>query len=615
MSTSHLIVESYLATADIKQTNEIQERVSASLNRDPQAERLTPLNYHLGVLDKTNPNTFCYLNDIQKNQLLRELQVAYFFLVAQKQYEITHQKTENIKKYDVYLVLCQKLIDSLHQQMNPNNPFPPLPVSEGHPEKYLFIQYAKWLADAMVDFADRKTKTIQKAMGWFNEKRLYWVWGSSLLKTVLELLPDDFFNTSQAAGAVKSPDPYTGTLSWALYYFRFSLNLFLLLKHTLRGPWMSEEEKQMPWTERFTTQWEQRKFTLLNDSLWATANLVCFFWLNGKTGLGTWGDLLTLGLLVFDISVAAWDYAEQNTRYHKEMSNYDNDIHQLGQANEILQQVLVEKDTEQEQIEVKKALYENELKIAALKRAQTQCKTEWRHQQFGLALNISYAVGLMLAFTVLTVPFLPITGPALMAVGTIGAVLCFALTVVYSTIKSGAEVYKAYYSKKELQQELEDLIKEWMTTPPEDENMKKLLFLEIKTLEAETEHQKNKVVYQTLHFLRSLVIESLTPALIFASFVFLPLGGALGVLAAALITAIISHLVIEMAFKPKDLKPIEFDEENYSNFCNNVEKKNRTSERHPASDGRFFNQKPDQPASDNQQDEHLNIPLLPRGGQ
>lgn len=96
----------------------------------------------------------------------------------------------------------------------------------------------------IVDSMDRKTKTIKESMGWFNEKRLYWVWASSLLKVILAALPDDFFNVGQATEVVKAPDPYTGTLSWALYYFRFSLNMFLLLKHTISGPWMSEREKR-----------------------------------------------------------------------------------------------------------------------------------------------------------------------------------------------------------------------------------------------------------------------------------------------------------------------------------------------------------------------------------
>ena len=131
------------------------------------------------------------------------------------------------------------------------------------------------------------------------------------LKTVLSQIPEGFYNINQAQEAIRAPDPYTGYLSWTLYYFRYSLHLSLLLKHTIKGPWMSAEEAKTPWYERFQTQWTQRKFILLNDALWGTANLVTFFWLTGKGVLGTVGDALTIGLLVFDIAVTFWDFEEQ----------------------------------------------------------------------------------------------------------------------------------------------------------------------------------------------------------------------------------------------------------------------------------------------------------------
>lgn len=59
----------------------------------------------------------------------------------------------------------------------------------------------------IVDSMDRKTKTIKESMGWFNEKRLYWVWASSLLKVILAALPDDFFNVGQATEVVKALTP------------------------------------------------------------------------------------------------------------------------------------------------------------------------------------------------------------------------------------------------------------------------------------------------------------------------------------------------------------------------------------------------------------------------
>jgi hypothetical protein len=442
-------------------------------------------------------------------------------------------------------------------------------------------------------------------MGSLNEKRLYWVWSSVLLKTVLELVPPDFFNTDQAKQTVKTPDPYTGCLSWVLYYFRFALNLGLLLKHTISGPWMSEEEKKIPWTERFQTQWAQRKFTLLNDSLWATANMVSFFWLNGKGALGTYGDLLTIALLVFDISVAVWDFEEQKTKYNKEMLDYnlnikdlkneiylaklayenrlaDLKLHMGKYTNKNIPDYETKINKLKNQINIEETKYNRikskfELELVVIQRAQKKCQREWDYSKLTLINNIAYAVGLMLAFVLLTTPFMPIAAGALAAIGVAGAVLCFAFTVIYNAVKGGMEIHKAQMSAKEAEQEYKEKITQFNKLKDEQVNEKKLLFLEIKQLHAETEYQKKLVVLQTMHLVRSVLFEALIPAIIFVSMVFLPLGIGFAVLGAVVALAILSNLAINAKFKPEKEKLTEFNKQEYENFFIYTQDKDNSS--------------------------------------
>ena len=534
---------------------------------------LTPLNHYLGLLENIDPVLFPYMNEKKKKQCLRDLQVTLLFLMTQKKYELQHQKTENSKNYDKKIQKCQELIDTLlYQQMCKSTKTQPSPehgyATDGFPVKYLGISWGQWFAEQITDLMDGKTKSIKSAMGAFNEKRLYWVWGGGLLKTVLELLPPDFFNLEQAKQTIQIPDPYTGCLSWALYYFRFSLNFSLLLKHTVSHPWMTEEEKSTPWTERFLTQWDQRKFTLLNDFVWATGNILCFFLLKGPGALGTAGDALTLALLMFDISLAVWEFAEEETNYNKEMLDYKNNIKEL--KNQIKQS----KDEAE--------LEEYKLRLYALKRAKKQCKRDWDHKKINLIINISYAVGLMLAFFLLATPFLP----ALAIAGPAGAVLCFALTVIFNVVKGALEINKTKQSVNDIKDDLKNKIEafkklgEQETAGMDDDKRrlllkeKQFLFLEIKQLMAETEYQKQMVTLQTVHLIRSTIFEIVFPAVVFVSIVFLPLGfgfaglGAIiAILGAVSLLAIGSNLLVNTLFTPeKDpLQPL--DNQEFAAFC------------------------------------------------
>lgn len=573
MATAGLILQSYLQTMTNEKLDDLRRNKTVDdlleYNKKIRGgDFLIPLSFYLAILENTDEVMLLYMGQEKKDSLLRDLQVTYLLLLAQKKHERTHQKSENAKSYDSSLKRCQQLIDALnYKKLCEEQNIEPAPeygyATDGYPVKFLGFFLGQELAEKIVDMMDRKTKTIKEAMGWFNEKRLYWVWGSGLLKTVLDALPPDFFNTKQAAQTIRRPDLYMGALSWILYYFRFALNLSLLLKHTIRGPWMDEEEVKTPWYERFQTQWDQRKFTLLNDSIWATGNLVCFFWLTGKSVLGTWGDALTLGLLVFDITLAVWDYEEQKTKYNKEMLNFDKEI-------AIVKELIKKEENDIKAGPDKKKVKEYRLQLDGLKRAQRQCQKDWDFQKISLMTAVGYAIGLMIAFVILTTPFLPITGPAVLAFGIAGAVLCFALTVIYNGVRGGLELYKTHTSRKEIKENYLNKIEEFhqllLDNPDLNDNEKKFLFLEIKKLQAESEHQKQMIVFQTMHLFRSIIIETFIPALVFVSFVFLPLGIGFAALGAGLAFAIVSNLIID-TYKPEKEKLESFDEKEYAAFC------------------------------------------------
>ncbi|BCA97051.1 hypothetical protein TUM19329_34120 [Legionella antarctica] len=668
MATSSLIVQTYLKTFADGKTNKLRykQKVKELLkyNKDNEGNGfLSPLNYYLSIVERIDSVQFPYMNEEQKNETLRNLQVTYLLLMTQKQYELEYQKAENSKSYTSAISKCHQLIDALQYgkrckekkiRESPDQGY----ATEGNPVKYLAIFFGQWFAEKMVEFIDRKTKAIKEQMGSVNEIRLYWVWGSGLIKTFIEMIPSDFWNVDQGKQTIKMPDPYMGTLSWSLYYFRFALNASLLLKHTIEGPWMtSVAEKSTPWQKRFLTQWDQRKFSLLNDFVWATGNALCFFWLYGPGAMGTWGDALTLALLVFDITLSVWEYAEEQTNYNKEMLDYENNIKQLelklegikktNETNDGLmkrieeyQSRLLTLEQAKEQCQSKEPTengeeiqsYENSIRMLklqleaikkeaeeeerygrrvreyqtqlnALKKAQKNCQREWEHKERILIVNVSYAVGLMLAFFMLATPFLP----ALAAAGPAGVVICFALTVICNAIKGGMEIHKSRQSVKETKEDIKQKIDEFrilmQKNPDLNDNEMKFLYLEIKKLMAESRDQQQKVNMQTAHLVRSIIFETLVPAIILANLVFLPMGPVFfGALAVVIGLALLTNLIIDKVFthEKEALKP--FNDMEYQAFSQNpeqwVEKASKSPSFFKSSEKKSITKQPQQDESE-----------------
>lgn len=619
MTTSSGIFQSYLDTLSGDTLLKLDDNDLFRHNKLQQGgDFSSSLNDHLKIIDDCSDTMISYLDDARKKQLIWDLRISKILLFAQNKYELLHQKKENQRKYadysercdellfilkqyqplSFYLAIihnfdealfpyltetdkkqlqrnlqaadllllaetqyagekarCQQLLDALQRDaLKPS----PAPTSIGNPVKYLWLSLGSALAEYL---AGSQTKVIIGGMKALNEKRLYWVWGGGLLNTVIDLLPADFFNVGNAAKVAQTPIFYMGCLSWGLYYCRFALNLGLLLKHTIKGPWMSKEESQTPMSERFLIQWRQRKFTLLNDSLWATANLACFFWLIAAKGLGPWGDLLTLALLVFDAGAVTWDYVEQKNDYRAEIKQIDKDIERLR-----LEIARVRQDEQLAAQHKLARIEEYNLRIFALERLKTQRENSWECQKLSAQTEVAYAVALLLAFALMTLPFLPISGAALMAISLPATVLCFALTVLYNAVKNDIEIYAAHLAADEARAALNQKIGA-LQNPKLTEDAKKLLFLEIKQLEAELAYQNKMVDFQRLNFFRALLIEALIPPFIFTSFVFLPFGTGLALLALALALAVWSNSVINAPqFKPEKASPAKFVEEEYAQF-------------------------------------------------
>ncbi|MFT4060371.1 MAG: hypothetical protein QM652_12590 [Legionella sp.] len=573
-----------------------------------EPEYFTNLNYYLDVLNNTDKTAISYWQEKEKEQLKHNLNMALLQVIARNDYDLKHNIKENKETYIHQIKRYNELLDALNPALQAQRKKAPEQeyFTDGIPVKYCAIPFAHEFAKQLTAMMDRKSKTLKESLGALNDKRLYWIWGSSFLKTMLSLLPEDFYNAKIAAEVVRAPDLYTGALSWGLYYFRFSLNLFLLMKHTIKHPWMSEEEATLTpdsW-QRFKTQWNLRKFTLLNDSLWGTANLLCYFWLVGPGTLGAAGDALTIALLIFDITVALWDFAEQEAQYNEQINDYNQQILSLNEQKESL-------ESKQNQEEYKRKVALIDMQIASLHKKIEQCEYDWKLQKLSLYNNVGYAVGLMLAFVLLTMPFMPIAASTAFTLNIVGSVLCFAMTVISNGIKGGIEVYKGRQGAKEARDsfdsKIEDLKTLLLANNRLNDNKKKLVYLEIKKLQAETEYQEQVATFQMAHLVRSVIIEALVPVIVFTSTVFLPLGMGFNAMGAALGLAMGTNSLINTQLSPdenlKELPP--FDEKEYSEFCDLV----NSDMSSPKSHRNFFNERRKQTSTKDNQESRTDSPV------
>jgi len=507
-----------------------------------------------------NPASFQFLNGLQKSVLAQELRLAFYLFSALYHLDEAEHRRQQKSARDVQIKHCADLIAKLEDSDKKPTPATLLADASNASEKHLkylgLTIIAPFIAEKMQEFSTGKTSVIKEWMGELNGRRLYWIWGGGLLTSVISMLPDDFAGKQQAGQALAAPAPALGYISWILYYARFGINLSLLLKHTIAGPWMGDEEKKIhPW-ERFKTQWQARKLSLLNDSIWATANMVCFFWLTGGGMLGYMGNALTAGLLLLDISLTTWRFCEESTQHNKYIKQYEDGI-------AALQAKLVETKTDPDERAVL------QLQLDALIKDKKQCEFDWKYKRYGIINDLVYAVGLLAAFSVLCSFFFPpaaLLPATALILGVVGAALCFVLTITTAAVKGELEIAKSTEIGKNAAKDSKELLAAFNGC--EEPSRKKQLYLDMQQLQATSDHQVRVIRFQKMSLVRAVLIDALIPPLVFVSFIFMPLGIGFGVLAAGFALAVLSHILLNR-FEPKAESLPEFNEKAYLEFEKN----------------------------------------------
>ena len=601
----------------------------------------TLLKHYNAQLERTNPAIFKFLSPSQREALKSRLKQTWYLLYSQYQLDDAEDRHQALAPLVGNMIRCNKLLGELELAESVTTPQGQLDASLNDSEKYLkyigLTTIAPILAQQTMDLVDGVPLNQTTAFTGFtidliskgNGLRLFhWVWGAGMVSASLDLLPDDFYYKNDAATTLGVGGLVMGFTSWFIYYVRFGFHLGLLLKHSIDGPWMNKEESKIPAWERFTTQWQQRKFALLNDSIWATSNLSCYYWLIGP--LTPAANILTAILLLMDLSLTIWRFWEESTEHNNNMLHMENAQIELKKelATTKSQLQTIEEDLAKKRKKME-ALPSNELKYAELaiaivnlensqkellqkkedlehkiaenKKLIASTEFEWKYKKNSNINDLVYAGGLLVAFSLMCCFFCP---PALIAQSTLtiiavsGAALCFLLTLVSISVGNKFETNKIQESKAHSRIECEALLQQFKTTS--DENTKKMLYLEMKGIMAESEYQQRMVRFQKNKLVQSILFSLLLPALNFSALVFLPLGIGFGVVAEGIVLMVLAKLFLDGP-EPKANGLPCFDakvEREYNEFKDNPEADLSHFEKKPANILGFFPPERKQPLAD-----------------
>ena len=504
--------------------------------------------YYNTQLDETNSDVFPFLNSQQRVVLEERLLYTFYIvsfeyqLVSNFQLEAEYSTRESLRKLGMKIRKCANLLQELRKiECSPEVLHQSVMDDSEKYLKYLGFDIAQQVIHKIDEITsgdkvsipawegEATTVVIKSGIDEVSSGRSSWGLNSHLVLTVINLLPAQFSDTDRAAREITLPGHAMGYLGWIMSYTQLGMDLLLVAKHSINGPWMNDAEKKLPITawQRFATQFEQRKFSVLNGFIGATISMACFFWLNGSE----LGNVMVIGALLANICLTTWRYIEESTNHNRDRLRYQSDIEELKRKLDELA------DEREEKAQL-------QLQLDELIKADAQCEFNWKYKTYRMVSDMAYKIGTIVAFSIMFYFFFPVAAVASttqLILNLVGSVAYFSITVINSGVNGGLDIAKSQSSRQLANAECERMLnqfkeiqlKEIQSGEPTDSNgfIKKQLYLDMKRLMGDSDYQERMVSYQKVKLVHGLFLAALMPTLLFVSLMFMPMGVGLGVLA------------------------------------------------------------------------------------
>lgn len=179
-------------------------------------------------------------------------------------------------------------------------------------------------------FFSGQMSKMKRSITLLDRERVYWGWTRQALLNTLLVLPNIFQDQFQAEFSLQWLAPWLSFLSYSILGVHLLLEMTLMIKNSLTGPWLARKSNEkISALEQFKTQLNARKFSLLDDFLSISSNLIMFLWLTGEGHLGLFAPILSALFCILYVGLITWRYEETATEYHNTVRSYEKDIEVL----------------------------------------------------------------------------------------------------------------------------------------------------------------------------------------------------------------------------------------------------------------------------------------------
>lgn len=548
-----------LSLQDIERTFELMcaSEESYSLRDILKIKALFPiyLPYLQQQLKKTDPALFPYLNYVDKKHLRARLKRTYHLLWCQYRWNKVHYGRKTYKGLIAELDLCHELLLTLDTSLNKKSDVELKKIKQLQAELNSSKKPLKYCGIYLLAPAIEKLAALfdQGTLSTLNVRRLYLAWGNSFLGGLFSLIntfSTQFFYIAEAEEIANKTGIFAGYLSFVYLFTRLGINLLGFSYHLLG---FNQDKKANPddkltSLDIFTTQWEYRKYPILNDILWGPINCICFY----KASLPYMANFLTLAMLGVELCIACYRLEEERTKHAKSMFLLRQKIEDL--SNKIKNLKNQKKTDNHITDEIK--VYKKELED--VKANMVYLEFEYRFKRYKLINDIVTLAASFFFFGVACCFLCPIPVPlALVTIlGIVGTAICFICIVINAAVEIAIDLYKSAQSKKIIAEEVNKVKKEFQTLKDNGQissDQEARFKLTLKALYADSEYQRQMIIYQSCLLIRTAILYSSFPAIAFCALIFMPLPITISLLVAIFIIGVVTKLLIDKYFKPEEI--------------------------------------------------------------
>ena len=532
--------------------------------------------------DSVNPAMFPYLTSAQKKLLRQHIVRAHYLHSIQAQVDEIECRFDGV-------LLNRKLISNYEKLLNALKGLPGLDESASvdqdlrrysddsdKPLGWSGMQLlAPFLGKSMLELCAGKFRATRDFFRFVDRKPLYLGWSQKLILIVINGFTNNRLNQLPIEASAFSH--FSKTLSYIGFFASetlFAMELFLVMKNTLLGAWISQKKSLLiPTLDLLALQISGRKFMLLNQFPDSVASIISFLCLFNVLDSWPWGSIAGIGYRICQLAILPFAFDYERLEVEENLKTFKQELLALKEKQEDITNQLQEAHEDnvlELQVELNVLVQENN----RLTKNYVRELTDWRFRTIEFRNRFASLLGLLVGLALFSsLLFPPALIPAALGLMLIlsGASVCVGMTLLISYLQTQVNLQRSKYDETLTQEQLQFCLAQFKQcqhdTQGDDPTAEmKALYLEMKQLTTHLVYQRQIFVHQQAFLTVSLFVESAFPPAVILALLFLPTGISLGVILGIGLLNILAKALIAEYSPTEGLMP-EFNQEEFQAFC------------------------------------------------